>query len=35
VAPSTTDVRVIEHVMSVVPQVRGRVIEVPWRRMGG
>ena len=29
VAPSTHDVRVIKYVINVVPQVRGRVIEVP------
>jgi multidrug resistance efflux pump len=29
VAPSTTDVRVVKYVVQVVPQVRGRVIEVP------
>ena len=29
VAPSTADVRVIKYVINVVPQVRGRVIEVP------
>jgi multidrug resistance efflux pump len=29
VAPSTADVRVIKYVVQVVPQVRGRVIEVP------
>ncbi|XZG71431.1 HlyD family secretion protein [Chitinibacteraceae bacterium HSL-7] len=29
VAPSTTDVRVVNKVLQVVPQVRGRVIEVP------
>ncbi|MGH8802637.1 MAG: HlyD family secretion protein [Casimicrobiaceae bacterium] len=29
VAPSTPDVRVIKYVINVVPQVRGRVIEVP------
>jgi multidrug resistance efflux pump len=29
VAPSTNDVRVIKYVVNVVPQVRGRVIEVP------
>jgi len=28
-APSTSDVRVIKYVVNVVPQVRGRVIEVP------
>jgi multidrug resistance efflux pump len=28
-APSTTDVRVIKYVVQVVPQVRGRVTEVP------
>ncbi len=28
-APSTSDVRVIKYVVQVVPQVRGRVIEVP------
>jgi multidrug resistance efflux pump len=28
-APSTADVRVIKYVVNVVPQVRGRVIEVP------
>src|SRR5215510_14737502 len=28
-APSTADVRVIKYVVQVVPQVRGRVIEVP------
>ena len=28
-APSTTDVRVIKYVVNIVPQVRGRVIEVP------
>jgi multidrug resistance efflux pump len=29
VAPSTADVRVIKYVVNVVPQVRGRVLEVP------
>lgn len=29
VAPSTPDVRVIKYVINVVPQVRGRVLEVP------
>ena len=29
VAPSTADVRVIKYVINVVPQVRGRVTEVP------
>src|SRR5512143_2651785 len=29
VAPSTADVRIIKYVVNVVPQVRGRVIEVP------
>jgi multidrug resistance efflux pump len=29
VAPSTADVRVIKYVVQVVPQLRGRVIEVP------
>ena len=29
VAPSTADVRVTKYVVNVVPQVRGRVIEVP------
>lgn len=29
VAPSTNDVRVIKYVVQVIPQVRGRVIEVP------
>jgi multidrug resistance efflux pump len=29
VAPSSPDVRVIKYVINVVPQVRGRVIEVP------
>ncbi|GHD65452.1 HlyD family secretion protein [Jeongeupia chitinilytica] len=29
VAPSTADVRVVNKVLQVVPQVRGRVIEVP------
>jgi multidrug resistance efflux pump len=29
VAPSTADVRVIKYVINVVPQVRGRVVEVP------
>ena len=28
-APSTADVRVIKYVVQVIPQVRGRVIEVP------
>jgi multidrug resistance efflux pump len=28
-APSTADVRVIKYVVQIVPQVRGRVIEVP------
>ena len=28
-APSTADVRVIKYVVNVIPQVRGRVIEVP------
>jgi len=31
VAPSSADVRVIKYVVQVVPQVRGRVIEVPVR----
>ncbi len=39
VAPSTAEVRVIKYVVQVVPQVRGRVIEVPvepnvWVRKG-
>jgi multidrug resistance efflux pump len=29
VAPSTNDVRVLKYVVQVIPQVRGRVIEVP------
>jgi multidrug resistance efflux pump len=29
VAPSTADVRVVKYVVQVIPQVRGRVIEVP------
>jgi len=29
VAPSSADVRIIKYVVNVVPQVRGRVIEVP------
>ena len=29
VAPSSADVRVIKYVVQVIPQVRGRVIEVP------
>src|SRR5690242_8038443 len=29
VAPSSADVRVIKYVINVVPQVRGRVVEVP------
>jgi len=29
VAPSTADVRVIKYVVQVIPQVKGRVIEVP------
>ena len=29
VAPSSSDVRVIKYVINVVPQVRGRVLEVP------
>src|SRR4051812_47016813 len=29
VAPSSADVRVIKYVINVVPQVRGRVLEVP------
>jgi multidrug resistance efflux pump len=29
VAPSTADVRVIKYVVNIVPQVRGRIIEVP------
>jgi len=29
IAPSTADVRVIKYVVQVVPEVRGRVIEVP------
>ena len=29
VAPSTSDVRVLKYVVNVVPQVRGRVLEVP------
>ena len=29
VAPSTADVRVFKYVVQVIPQVRGRVIEVP------
>lgn len=29
VAPTTTDVRVVNYVVPIVPQVRGRVIEVP------
>ena len=29
VAPSTADVRVVKYVINVVPQVRGRVVDVP------
>jgi multidrug resistance efflux pump len=29
VAPSTTDVRVIKYVVQIIPQVKGRVVEVP------
>jgi len=29
VAPSSADVRVIKYVVQVIPQVRGRVLEVP------
>ena len=29
VAPSSSDVRVIKYVVQIIPQVRGRVIEVP------
>ena len=29
VAPSSADVRVIKYVVNVVPQVRGRVVDVP------
>lgn len=29
VAPSTNDVRVVKYVVQVIPQVRGRVLEVP------
>ncbi|MCX7063141.1 MAG: biotin/lipoyl-binding protein, partial [Proteobacteria bacterium] len=29
VAPSSADVRVIKYVVNIVPQVRGRIIEVP------
>jgi multidrug resistance efflux pump len=29
VAPSTSDVRVIKYTVNIVPQVRGRVVEVP------
>jgi len=29
VAPSSSDVRVLKYVVNVVPQVRGRVIDVP------
>jgi multidrug resistance efflux pump len=29
VAPSTNDIRVVKYVVQVVPQVRGRVLEVP------
>ena len=29
VAPSTADVRVVKYVINIVPQVRGRVIDVP------
>src|SRR4051794_33134428 len=29
VAPTSSDVRVLKYVINVVPQVRGRVIEVP------
>jgi len=29
VAPSTSDVRVVKYVVQVVPQVRGRVVDVP------
>src|SRR5512144_1886266 len=29
VAPSSHDVRVLKYVVNVIPQVRGRVIEVP------
>src|SRR5678809_637194 len=28
-APSSNDVRVLKYVINVVPQVRGRVIEIP------
>jgi multidrug resistance efflux pump len=28
-APSSADVRVLKYVVNVVPQVRGRVVEVP------
>src|SRR6185503_11770200 len=28
-APSSSDVRVIKYVVQIIPQVRGRVIEVP------
>jgi len=29
VAPSSNDVRVVKYVVQIIPQVRGRVIEVP------
>src|SRR5512142_1058732 len=29
VAPSSADVRVVKYVINIVPQVRGRVVEVP------
>ena len=29
VAPSSNDIRVIKYVVQVLPQVRGRVVEVP------
>jgi multidrug resistance efflux pump len=29
VAPSSNDIRVVKYVVQVVPQVRGRVLEVP------
>jgi multidrug resistance efflux pump len=29
VAPSSNDVRVIKYTIAILPQVRGRVIEVP------
>ena len=34
-APSSADVRVFKYVVPIVPQVRGRVIEVPVERATG